>query len=117
VDFGERHQPWQPKVASERVEINRNPPSRPNDDAHVFRFKARWQTIYRLDGLKPCGCSAPTEPGVVLDPFFGSGTVGVVAERHGRDWVGIELNPDYAELALRRIEASRRLGSSVKAAA
>jgi DNA modification methylase len=45
--------------------------------------------------------------GVVLDPFFGSGTVGVVAEKYGRDWIGIELNRDYAELAMRRIEAAR----------
>ena len=45
--------------------------------------------------------------GVVLDPFFGSGTVGVVAERLGRDWIGIELNSGYAELAMSRIEGER----------
>ncbi len=50
--------------------------------------------------------------GVVLDPFFGSGTVGVVAEKHGRDWIGIELNPDYAELATNRI-ADRRAQEGV----
>jgi site-specific DNA-methyltransferase (adenine-specific) len=44
---------------------------------------------------------------VVLDPFMGSGTVGVVAERLRRDWLGIELNPSFAELARRRIEAAR----------
>jgi DNA modification methylase len=43
----------------------------------------------------------------VLDPFFGSGTVGVVAERLGRDWLGIELNPDYAKLAMNRIDSQR----------
>jgi site-specific DNA-methyltransferase (adenine-specific) len=42
-------------------------------------------------------------PGVVLDPFFGTGTVGVVAQRHGRDWVGIELNPAYVQLAEDRL--------------
>jgi DNA modification methylase len=42
-------------------------------------------------------------PGVVLDPFFGTGTVGVVAQRHGRDWVGIELNPAYIQLAEDRL--------------
>jgi len=56
-----------------------------------------------LRPLVPCGCSAPTRPGVVLDPFFGSGTVGLVAEAHGRDWLGIELNPDYVNLARDRL--------------
>ena len=42
-----------------------------------------------------------------MDPFFGSGTVGVVAEAHGRDWVGIELNPAFARLAKERIAAAR----------
>jgi DNA modification methylase len=51
--------------------------------------------------------SHPPEPVpcVVLDPFMGSGTVGVVAVRHGRNWLGIELNPEYAEMARRRIGA------------
>ncbi len=42
-------------------------------------------------------------PGRVLDPFIGSGTVAIAAETYGRDWVGIELNPAYAELARQRI--------------
>jgi len=42
-----------------------------------------------------------------LDPFFGAGTVGVVAEAHGRDWIGIELNPAFARLAQERIGAAR----------
>ena len=40
----------------------------------------------------------------MLDPFAGSGTVGVVALRHKRKFVGIELNPEYAEIAKNRIE-------------
>jgi DNA modification methylase len=39
----------------------------------------------------------------VLDPFFGAGTTGLVADRLGRHCVGIELNPSYAELARERI--------------
>ena len=50
-----------------------------------------------------CGCGARTRSGLVLDPFFGTGTVGVVAERHGRDWLGIELSQPYAELAWQRL--------------
>jgi site-specific DNA-methyltransferase (adenine-specific) len=54
-----------------------------------------------------CTCQAEWKPGVVLDPFLGSGTVAIAAETHERDWIGIELNPDYAALAERRITASR----------
>jgi DNA modification methylase len=46
-------------------------------------------------------------PGRVLDPFIGSGTVAIAAETYGRDWVGIELNPTYAELAHKRIAEAR----------
>jgi site-specific DNA-methyltransferase (adenine-specific) len=51
----------------------------------------------------PCGCGVATRPGVVLDPFFGTGTVAVVAESYGRDWLGIELNPGYLALAEDRL--------------
>ncbi len=53
-----------------------------------------------------CSCRAGWQPGLVLDPFMGSGTVGVVAKRLGRDWLGIELNANYAALAQARIEAT-----------
>lgn len=45
--------------------------------------------------------------GLVLDPFIGAGTTAVAAERHGRDWLGIELNPEYRNLALERIAQAR----------
>ncbi len=50
-----------------------------------------------------CGCGATTRPGLVLDPFFGAGTVGLVAEAFDRDWLGIELNPEYVEMAGERV--------------
>jgi tRNA/tmRNA/rRNA uracil-C5-methylase (TrmA/RlmC/RlmD family) len=46
---------------------------------------------------------APPIPCVVLDPFAGSGTVGVVCRKSGRNFIGIELNPQYAEMARQRI--------------
>jgi hypothetical protein len=50
-------------------------------------------------GWKPtCECSVETKPGIVLDPFFGSGTVGVVAANYGRDFVGIVLNHEIEKL-------------------
>lgn len=52
--------------------------------------------------VEPCILAGSRSGDVVLDPFFGSGTVGEVAERLGRQWIGIELNPDYAKLAKHR---------------
>jgi site-specific DNA-methyltransferase (adenine-specific) len=54
-----------------------------------------------------CDCAAPSEPGLVLDPFFGAGTTAVAAEQLGRDWAGVELNPGFAALAERRIQQAR----------
>jgi len=59
-------------------------------------------------GAPVCDCGVGWRPGIVLDPFTGAGTVAVVAERHGRDWLGIELNPEYRQLALARIETTRK---------
>ncbi len=53
--------------------------------------------------VEPCVMAGCPEGGTVLDPFAGSGTVGVVALRHARDFIGIELNPVYAEMARNRI--------------
>jgi len=64
--------------------------------------------LRKVGQLKRCDCFAPSRPGVVLDPFLGSGTVGVVAERLGRDWLGIELNPSYVNLAEQRLDPARR---------
>ena len=50
---------------------------------------------------------ASSQPGdIVLDPFFGTGTTGVAARRLGRQWIGIEQDAHYAELALQRIMAA-----------
>jgi site-specific DNA-methyltransferase (adenine-specific) len=54
-----------------------------------------------------CSCDAPAEPGLVLDPFMGSGTTAIAAEKHGRDWLGIEINPEFAAQALARIAGAR----------
>lgn len=43
--------------------------------------------------------------GVVLDPFMGSGTTGIACVKQGRDFIGIEMNAEYLEIAQRRIDA------------
>lgn len=58
--------------------------------------------------LRPaCTCGAPHRPGLVLDPFFGAGTVALVAGDHRRDWLGIEINRSFIDLAEQRITAAR----------
>lgn len=51
-----------------------------------------------------CDCNAGFRPGVVLDIFMGAGTTGVVAKKQKKKWVGIELNPEYIEMAIKRIK-------------
>jgi DNA modification methylase len=53
--------------------------------------------------IEPCVLAGCPEGGTVLDPFAGSGTTLMVAERLGRDSIGIELSPEYVELARSRI--------------
>lgn len=62
-------------------------------------------------GWRPtCECNAGDPvPAVVLDPFAGAGTTGVVALSLGRSFIGIELNADYAEMASKRIQATMPL--------
>ena len=68
---------------------------RPFPEAHFATFPPELP-----EKIIKCGCP---EGGLVLDPFFGSGTVGLVAERLNRKWVGIELNPEYVRLAEKRL--------------
>ena len=88
------------------------------DDGERFVDKSRGDKTRKLSGAeynkapKPettgwtdCGCGADFDGGIVLDPFMGSGTVGLVAYQNNRHYIGIELNPEYCELG--RIEKER----------
>ncbi|MEI8703201.1 site-specific DNA-methyltransferase (plasmid) [Mesorhizobium mediterraneum] len=65
--------------------------------------------------IEPCIRSSSRPGDFVLDPFFGSGTVGLVAQEHGRSYVGIELHPAYVALAAERLCHSD--GSIIRVAA
>ena len=69
--------------------------TKPYRDAHFATFPP--------DLIEPCILAGAPVGGMVLDPFGGAGTTGLVAERHGRHSVLTELNPAYAALAAERI--------------
>lgn len=66
--------------------------------------------------IEPCILAGCPKNGTVLDPFGGAGTTGLVADRLGRDAILIELNPEYAEIARKRIEGDSPMFAQVRAA-
>ena len=60
--------------------------------------------VYPEKLIEPCILAGSKVGGVVLDPFFGSGTTGVVALKNGRQYIGIDINPDYCKTAQNRID-------------
>jgi site-specific DNA-methyltransferase (adenine-specific) len=74
-------------------------------NVHTQAFAGAHFATFPPKLIEPC-VRAATRPGdFVLDPFFGSGTVGLVAEELDRRYVGIELSPEYAALAANRLGA------------
>lgn len=71
----------------------------------VRPFKGAHFATFPEELIKPCVLAGSRENGIVLDPFFGSGTTGVVATKFNRDFIGIELNSDYIDIAKRRLES------------
>jgi DNA modification methylase len=63
--------------------------------------------------IEPCILAGCPAGGTVLDPFGGAGTTGLVADRHQRDAILIELNPEYADIARRRIVGDAPLFAEV----
>lgn len=63
--------------------------------------------------IEPCILAGCPVGGTVLDPFFGAGTTGLVADRLQRNAIGIELNPKYADMASRRITSDSPLFAEV----
>jgi site-specific DNA-methyltransferase (adenine-specific) len=60
------------------------------------------------ESYSDCGCNAGFHQGIVLDPFIGSGTTAAVAKSLGRNYIGIELNPDYLDLIKNRVNETIR---------
>lgn len=86
-------------------------------EARCVRCRQPWKrrviravggTATRAALAPTCQCGSENEPGLVLDPFMGSGTTAVGAENLGREWLGIELNPVFADVARERISTARQ---------
>ncbi len=60
--------------------------------------------------VEPCILAGCPVGGTVLDPFNGAATVGIVALEHGRQYLGIELNPEYVRLSVGRLTDATRQG-------
>jgi len=79
--------------------------TQPFSEAHFGTFRS---TL-----IEPCILAGCPKGGTVLDPFFGAGTTGLVADRLGRDCIGIELNPAFVEMARKRIQADAGMFAEV----
>jgi DNA modification methylase len=66
-------------------------------------YKAAHFATFPPGLIKPCILAGCPEGGTVLDPFLGSGTTAMVAKQNGCKYIGIELNPAYMKLAMKRV--------------
>lgn len=85
---------WEPTETRNKRDVW-NIPTKPFKGAH---FAVMPEAL-----VEPCILAGSRENDLILDPFAGSGTVGVVAKRLNRNFVGVELNSEYAEIAEKRI--------------
>jgi DNA modification methylase len=81
-------------------------PTKPYTEAHFATFPS--------DLIEPCILAGCPEGGVILDPFGGAGTSGLVADRLQRNAILIELNPEYAGMAERRIRGDASMLADVR---
>jgi len=93
------HERWKKNERGEYVRNKRSVwtiPTKPFKEAHFAVFPPAL--------IEPCILAGCPAGGVVLDPFMGSGTTGMVAAMYQRNFIGFELNPEYCKMAEKRIE-------------
>jgi site-specific DNA-methyltransferase (adenine-specific) len=71
------------------------------------KFREAHFAVFPPKLIEPCILAGAPRGGIVLDPFFGAGTVGLVASELGRRYVGIELNGEYVKMALQRLRSTQ----------
>lgn len=94
---GRIQQQWAPGTAAERSELAQGKHGSTSVITTGYKF------TYEVIGLSICNCNAGFEPGVLLDPMCGIGTTLVVAKELGRNFIGIDINPDYCEMARKKL--------------
>jgi DNA modification methylase len=101
-----------------RTELPENDPRhRPNTYEGAYgdingKSDAGYTTVRTLGWAPSCNCKdAKIVPCIVLDPFFGAGTTGLVCQQLGRNYIGLELNPDYCKMAEERIKRAKEFPS------
>ena len=99
-DLGERSKTWKPKTIDNQKVRNKRSVwevnTKPCKEAHF--------ATYPFELIKPCILAGCPENGIVLDPFMGSGTTAIVARSLNRNYLGVELNPEYIKIAHKRLE-------------
>lgn len=102
--------PWE-RVMENTGHINKREPAHCPHSNKTKTDSTGWGPTKRVtQRFRPtcdCGEHEPV-PSVVLDPFLGTGTVGAVAIKFGRHYIGIDLNPQYCEIAEARFAKTRR---------
>lgn len=108
--------PWKRVIEKDTPQQYKGKDIRWGNDGNGMKMKDKFNTTTNTLGWQPtCKCQTTSEgaegyyspypiPCTVLDPFFGSGTTGIVAKKLQRKWIGIELNAEYIKIAEKRIE-------------
>ena len=121
-DFGERSKNWKPRTKNCQYD-GQKPNSfhlsrengEPDKEYYVRNKRDVWSVnvkpcseahfaTYPFELIKPCILAGCPENGIVLDPFMGSGTTAIVARSLNRNYLGVELNPEYIKIAHKRLE-------------
>lgn len=105
----------QPDVSIERG-VKGAPGQKPMDESSGWNNFPRGTTLVTTGGFhRVCNCDMSDPiPATILDPFGGAGTVGLVADRLGRDSILIELNPEYADIAQNRLVGDAPMFADVR---
>lgn len=72
-------------------------------EVSLSKFRDAHFAVFPEKLIEPCILAGSSENSLVLDPFFGAGTTGLVCLSKGRKFIGIELNQDYCKIAIKRI--------------
>ncbi|MCC6403495.1 MAG: site-specific DNA-methyltransferase [Fimbriimonadaceae bacterium] len=103
----ERYSFYQLEAAEERKDLNGHKNRRTVWPINTEPYPEAHFAVFPRKLIEPCILAATMPGDMILDPFFGSGTVGLVARTMDRLCLGIELKPESVELAMRRLDTAQ----------